>query len=117
MMGLACIVSCLGLGFVGGYVLHPDFGVDKTNKNIRYVSSSVMMEFNCVNVQYNWKDFACSHLSQYICYRLAHKLGARVVLLLAWFTAFMGINSLNADPVALAIFGVPLMVIAPLTLL
>jgi hypothetical protein len=35
MMGLACIISCVGLGFVGGVVLHPDFGIDKTNKNIR----------------------------------------------------------------------------------
>jgi hypothetical protein len=35
--GLALLLSCLGLGLVGGIVLHPDFGIDKTNKNIRYV--------------------------------------------------------------------------------
>jgi len=28
-------LNCVGLGFVGGIVLHPDFGVDKTNKTIR----------------------------------------------------------------------------------
>jgi hypothetical protein len=37
--GLALLLSCLGLGLVGGIVLHPDFGIDKTNKNIRYVEN------------------------------------------------------------------------------
>jgi Eukaryotic cytochrome b561 len=37
MAGVACILSCIGLGLVGGIVLHPDFGIDKTNKTIRYV--------------------------------------------------------------------------------
>lgn len=35
--GLIVIISCIGLGVVGGAVLHPDFGVDKTNKTIRWV--------------------------------------------------------------------------------
>mmetsp|Transcript_7519 Transcript_7519/g.12532 ORF Transcript_7519/g.12532 Transcript_7519/m.12532 type:complete len:202 (-) Transcript_7519:179-784(-) len=83
MMGIACIVSCVSLGFVGGFVLHPDFGIAKTNKNIR----------------------------------MAHKFGARIVLLLTWFTAFMGLQTLNNSPPALAIFAVPLMVIAPLVLM
>jgi Eukaryotic cytochrome b561 len=34
--GVAILVSCIGLGMVGGVVLHPDFGVDKTNKTIRF---------------------------------------------------------------------------------
>lgn len=38
MAGLACILSCIGLGLIGAVVLHPDFGIDKGNKTIRYVS-------------------------------------------------------------------------------
>jgi hypothetical protein len=34
--GLIVIISCIGLGLVGGVVLHPDFGIDKTNKTIRW---------------------------------------------------------------------------------
>lgn len=33
--GIVGLLSCIGLGLVGGIVLHPDFGVDKTNKTIR----------------------------------------------------------------------------------
>jgi hypothetical protein len=50
-------------------------------------------------------------------YRKIHKLSAKVVLLLTWFTAFMGLNTLTTSPVQLAIFGVPLMVIAPMILM
>ena len=39
MAGLACMLSCVGLGLVGGVVLHPDFGIDKGNKTIRYVDA------------------------------------------------------------------------------
>ena len=34
--GLAIVIMSVGLGMVGGVVLHPDFGVDKTNKTIRF---------------------------------------------------------------------------------
>ena len=34
--GISAAVSSLGLGLVGSIVLHPDFGVDKTNKTIRF---------------------------------------------------------------------------------
>ena len=33
--GAAVMVSTVGLGLAGGIFLHPDFGVDKTNKTIR----------------------------------------------------------------------------------
>ena len=35
LIGLALMGSCIGLGLVGSIVLHPDFGIDKTNKTIR----------------------------------------------------------------------------------
>jgi Eukaryotic cytochrome b561 len=35
LFGVAVMASCFGLGMVGSIVLHPDFGVDKTNKVIR----------------------------------------------------------------------------------
>lgn len=31
------ITSCVGLGLAGSIFLHPDFGIDKTNKLIRKV--------------------------------------------------------------------------------
>lgn len=49
MAGLACILSCVGLGLVGGVVLHPDFGIDKGNKTIRLVhkfSARVVLLFS-----------------------------------------------------------------------
>jgi hypothetical protein len=35
LAGLGVFVVAIGLGLVGGVVLHPDFGVDKQNKVIR----------------------------------------------------------------------------------
>jgi hypothetical protein len=67
---------------VGGVFLHPDFGIDKTNKTIR----------------------------------LAHKTFARVLLGGAWVTAFYGFYTMTQNPVDLAIFGLPLVVLAPFTL-
>jgi hypothetical protein len=81
--GISVMVASVGLGIVGAVVLHPDFGIAKTNKNIR----------------------------------LAHKFGARLVLMFAWFTAFMGLMTLTSHPIALAMFAVPLMGITPLTLM
>ena len=33
--GAFVVLNCVGLGLAGGIFLHPDFGVDKTNKTIR----------------------------------------------------------------------------------
>jgi drug/metabolite transporter (DMT)-like permease len=33
--GLGVMINCIGLGLAGGVFLHPDFGMDKTNKTIR----------------------------------------------------------------------------------
>lgn len=81
--GLAVIVASIGAGMVGGIVLHPDFGVDKTNKTIRF----------------------------------AHKTFSRCVLASAWMTAFYGFYTTTQDPIELAIFGLPLLVLAPFTLI
>ena len=80
--GLAIIISAIGAGLVGGVFLHPDFGMDKTNKSIRY----------------------------------AHKMFARALLMAGWGTAFYGFYTMTQDPVDLAIFGLPLLVLAPYSL-
>lgn len=36
LFGIGAAASCIGLGMVGSVVLHPDFGMDKTNKTIRF---------------------------------------------------------------------------------
>ena len=45
--GLSAFGTCIGLGLVGGVVLHPDFGIDKQNKTIRalhkYSGRAVLM--------------------------------------------------------------------------
>ena len=80
--GLAIILLSVGAGMVGGVFLHPDFGMDKTNKTIRY----------------------------------AHKVFARGVLMAAWGTAFYGFSTMTSDPIQLAMFGLPLLVLAPYSL-
>ena len=49
--------------------------------------------------------------------RLAHKTFARCVLASAWVTAFYGFYTITQNPVELAIFGLPLLVLAPFTLI
>ena len=80
--GLAFIVSSVGAGLVGAVVLHPDFGIDKMNKTIRF----------------------------------AHKTFSRVVMAGAWLTAFVGMYTMTQDPLELALFGLPLLALAPYTL-
>lgn len=81
--GVAIVLSAIGAGLVGGVFLHPDFGIDKTNKTIR----------------------------------LAHKTFARCLMAAAWMTAFYGFYTMTKNPVDLAIFGVPLLALAPFTLI
>jgi hypothetical protein len=80
---LGLIVSAIGAGIIGGIVLHPDWGLDKTNQTIRY----------------------------------AHKTFARIVLGGAWATAVVGMYNMTQDPMELAIVGVPLLILAPFTLM
>ena len=80
--GMICLVGCSLIGAAGAAFLHPDFGVDKTNKTIRF----------------------------------AHKTGARALVAAAWVVAFMGLRQLTTDTKLLALFGVPLLVLAPFVL-
>jgi hypothetical protein len=67
-----------------GIVLHPDFGIDKTNKTIRS----------------------------------AHKLASRCIIALSWITAFLGLQQMASQNYAvLALYGVPLLLLAPMVLL
>eukprot|EP00934_Nitzschia_sp_Nitz4_P005246 Nitzschia sp. Nitz4//scaffold65_size103378//64351//65120//NITZ4_004472-RA/size103378-snap-gene-0.14-mRNA-1//-1//CDS//3329556258//5236//frame0 len=81
-MGVAVVVGGLGAGLVGAVMLHPDFGMDKTNKTIR----------------------------------MAHKLFSRTVMGLSWVVACSGVIHMTEDPVERLLFGVPLLLVAPLTL-
>jgi len=79
VMGNMCM-----FGTVGGVLLHPDFGMAKTNQT----------------------------------YRLAHKLGGRVVLIIAWFTAVMGLNTLvGNDYPKLLTYAAPLVCLVPYSLM
>ena len=81
--GLAVIILAVGPALAGTVFLHPDFGIDKTNK----------------------------------LYRKVHKQFARVVITLAWLTAFYGLYSMTTDIVPLALFALPLVVLFPFTLI
>jgi hypothetical protein len=48
--------------------------------------------------------------------RFAHKTMGRVILGSAWCTAFVGMYGMTQDPLSLALFGLPLLVLAPFTL-
>ena len=80
--GVGLVVGAIGAMMVGGVFLHPDFGVDKTNKTIR----------------------------------LAHKTFSRVVMGSAWLTAFTGMYKMSQSPLDLALFGLPLIILAPFTI-
>lgn len=41
-LGASIMICCILLGTAGGVVLHPDFGIDKTNKDVRYVLMTLM---------------------------------------------------------------------------
>lgn len=81
--GVGVAVSFLGLGLAGSIFLHPDFGIDKTNKLIR----------------------------------TAHKLASRATIALAWVTALGGLLQLGAEPMILALYALPLLALAPLSLI
>lgn len=80
--GLALLVSTLGPMLFGIVFLHPDWGLDKTNKD----------------------------------YRKIHKMFSRVCMAGSWGTALYGMYSMTKDPIELAIYGVPLLILAPFTL-
>lgn len=84
MVGLGVVISSVSLGLAGSIFLHPDFGVDKQNKTIRF----------------------------------AHKTASRLVLMLAWVTAFLGLFGIAPEkPLLLAAYGLPLVALVPFVLM
>jgi hypothetical protein len=81
--GLALLALTVPPMLVGGVFLHPDWGLDKTNKE----------------------------------YRKLHKLFSRIIVGSAWGTAMYGMYSMTKDPMELFVFGAPLLILAPFTLL
>jgi hypothetical protein len=83
-IGIVVMVSFLGPLLAGGVVLHPDFGVDKTNKLIRKV----------------------------------HKLFSRLLMCVAWGNSIYGLYGIRSEhPMELFMYGVPLLMLMPITLL
>lgn len=80
--GLSLLLLTVPPMMVGGIFLHPDWGIDKTNKD----------------------------------YRRIHKLVSRVLIGGAWGTAMYGMYSMTKNPVELLIYGGPLVILAPFTL-
>lgn len=83
-IGITVMVSLLGPLLAGGVVLHPDFGVDKTNKLIRKV----------------------------------HKLFSRFLICVAWGNSIYGLYGIRSEhPMELFIYGLPLLMLMPMTLM
>eukprot|EP00560_Eucampia_antarctica_P006599 CAMPEP_0197829424 /NCGR_PEP_ID=MMETSP1437-20131217/5881_1 /TAXON_ID=49252 ORGANISM="Eucampia antarctica, Strain CCMP1452" /NCGR_SAMPLE_ID=MMETSP1437 /ASSEMBLY_ACC=CAM_ASM_001096 /LENGTH=143 /DNA_ID=CAMNT_0043431085 /DNA_START=54 /DNA_END=485 /DNA_ORIENTATION=+ len=82
LAGIVTVTGCIMAMIPGAFVLHPDFGIDRSNKNIRF----------------------------------AHKWFSRSVIALGWITCFMGLQQLTNDTVTLAMYGLPLLLLAPFTL-
>ena len=83
-IGLAVMVSMVGPLLAGGVFLHPDFGIDKTNK----------------------------------LYRKVHKMFSRVLMGIAWANSIYGLYGLRSShPLEIILYGVPLLALAPLTLM
>ncbi|KAL3909449.1 MAG: hypothetical protein SGARI_002590 [Bacillariaceae sp.] len=81
--GLALLVLTAPPMLAGAIFLHPDWGMDKANKD----------------------------------YRKMHKNFSRIIMGSAWGTAMYGMYSMTKDPVELFIFGAPLLILAPFTLI
>lgn len=82
-MGIATMV-CAFLPMVAGAVfLHPDFGMDKTNKTYRFI----------------------------------HKWLSRITIMGAYVTGYWGLTKMSQDPLVLAAYALPLLILTPFTLI
>ena len=79
------VMSCTLLPLMAGAVmLHPDFGIDKTNKTIRKI----------------------------------HKVFSRILMAIAWGNSLYGLYGMRKEhPMELLLYGVPLVLLMPLTLI
>ena len=113
LAGICTITGCIMVMLAGGIFLHPDFGVDKTNKNIRSVKtySIIMQSFFCDSQPYI--HFAPPLNDE----RFAHKWFSRFVILGAWVTCVLGLMQLTTDTLTLAVYAIPLIILAPFTLI
>ncbi len=83
-IGIALMIAMVGPLLAGGIFLHPDFGVDKTNKMIRKI----------------------------------HKMFSRVLMAVAWMNSLYGLYHMRKHhPLELILYGFPLLVLMPLTLI
>ena len=82
-IGIAVMGCTVGPLLAGAVVLHPDFGIDKTNKLIR----------KC------------------------HKIFSRILMAIAWGNSFYGLYGMRKEhPTELLLYGIPLVLLMPLTL-
>jgi Eukaryotic cytochrome b561 len=81
--GIALMVSTIAPLLAGAVFLHPDWGIDKTNKD----------------------------------YRKIHKWFSRISMASSWAIAMYGMYSMTKDPLELAIYCLPLVILAPFTLI
>jgi hypothetical protein len=83
-IGIALMVSMLGPLLAGAVALHPDFGIDKTNKTIRKI----------------------------------HKVFSRILMAVAWGNSLYGLYGMRKEhPQELLLYGVPLVLLMPMTLI
>ena len=82
-MGIATMVCAFLPMMFGAVFLHPDFGMDKMNKN----------------------------------YRFAHKWCSRTAIVGAYITGYWGLSKMSQEPLVLATYALPLLILTPFTLL
>lgn len=83
-IGITVMTCTLAPLLAGAIALHPDFGIDKTNKTIRKV----------------------------------HKVFSRTLMAIAWGNSLYGLYGMRkAHPEELLLYGVPLVLLMPLTLI
>jgi hypothetical protein len=82
-MGIATMICAFLPAMFGVVFLHPDFGLDKTNKD----------------------------------YRFAHKWFSRTAIVGAYVTGYWGLSKMTQDPMVLATYALPLMILTPFTLI
>lgn len=96
-----CVCLCVLLLFLSVGNVHVECIYYYHNHSSSAVLSSIV---------YKWFYFDTS------CCSMAHKWFARIVMASAWVVSFMGLLQLTSDVKILIVFAVPLVVLAPMTL-
>ena len=82
-MGIVTMICSFLPAVAGAAFLHPDWGMDKTNKTYRFV----------------------------------HKWFSRTAIVSAYVTGYWGLTKMSQDPLVLAAYALPLLILTPFTLL